>query len=627
MKLLYEPEVRDGFYVSSVMKRAWASQLEVLSEIDRICKKYDIDYYADWGTLLGTVRHAGYIAWDDDFDISMKRPDFMRFLEVAERELPEGYVLSTFYKNVESTELVPRIMNIHGVCTFGDFLEKYHGDPYSSGLDIFPLDYIPREEEAQNELKIKVKAAYDEAMSKSGEEKQRALIELDRIVSSVNENDSDYLASLVQWVEKDRLKYRKEWYDTKIYMPYEYIKVPVPGQFLNVLRTMYRSWIKPVRDWSSHEYPTFKRMEDIVKKEHHLKVVEGYDFNPADIVKREIPAKEGERTALILLYDPKLWPGMVRMYENLTSDENVNVIVTAIPYYQRERNRALGELSFAGNVFESIPEYVPFDKINIEVMHPDEIYFQFPYDDCDSGISVHPMFYTDNLRKWTDKLVYVVPYLTDEFSYEEKRCMQTLQYMAINPGVMKADEVYVQSENIRERYLEALTEACSSKYKAYFAHKIKVLEGLKDDLKPFEGLDEEEVPEGWWAKILDEDSNIKKCVAYFISASRLIEYKDEAFEHIQKKLSVFEDKEDKLTIFMCTQEGLKEALDNVDDTFFERFKEFMNSMSQKKNVIWEENADFDVVFRTCDAFYGDEGNLLYRFASANKPSMIAQWKD
>ena len=58
-----EPEVRDGFYIPSEVKQAWAVQLDLLAEIDRICKKYDIPYFADWGTLLGAVRHGGFIPW------------------------------------------------------------------------------------------------------------------------------------------------------------------------------------------------------------------------------------------------------------------------------------------------------------------------------------------------------------------------------------------------------------------------------------------------------------------------------------------------------------------------------------------------------------------------------------
>ena len=84
-------EKRDGFEIMGLMKRAWAAQLEVLWEIDRICKKYGLTWFADGGTLLGAIRHKGFIPWDDDIDITMKRHDYNILLSVLERELPDGF--------------------------------------------------------------------------------------------------------------------------------------------------------------------------------------------------------------------------------------------------------------------------------------------------------------------------------------------------------------------------------------------------------------------------------------------------------------------------------------------------------------------------------------------------------
>ncbi|MBQ3787039.1 MAG: LicD family protein, partial [Lachnospiraceae bacterium] len=86
----FRDEVRNGFYIPTAIKQAWACILDVLKEIDDICRRHDIRYFADWGTLLGTVRHGGFIPWDDDLDICMLRDDYVRFRQVADAELPEG---------------------------------------------------------------------------------------------------------------------------------------------------------------------------------------------------------------------------------------------------------------------------------------------------------------------------------------------------------------------------------------------------------------------------------------------------------------------------------------------------------------------------------------------------------
>ena len=73
-KDFFYDEVRDGFYIPGMMKRAWGAELSVLKEIDKICRKHRIPYFLGSGTLLGAVREGGqFIPWDDDVDIEMFR--------------------------------------------------------------------------------------------------------------------------------------------------------------------------------------------------------------------------------------------------------------------------------------------------------------------------------------------------------------------------------------------------------------------------------------------------------------------------------------------------------------------------------------------------------------------------
>ena len=77
------------------LERLQAVLLEVLVAIDELCRKNDITYFIDGGTTLGAVRHGGFIPWDDDIDVAMPAEDYLRFIEIAPRELPAGFSLST----------------------------------------------------------------------------------------------------------------------------------------------------------------------------------------------------------------------------------------------------------------------------------------------------------------------------------------------------------------------------------------------------------------------------------------------------------------------------------------------------------------------------------------------------
>lgn len=81
-----------------IKKELRSEQIKILDEIVRICKEENIKYFLDYGTLLGAVRHKGYIPWDDDIDIGMLRKDYNKFIRVATKKLKEDFILC-YYKN------------------------------------------------------------------------------------------------------------------------------------------------------------------------------------------------------------------------------------------------------------------------------------------------------------------------------------------------------------------------------------------------------------------------------------------------------------------------------------------------------------------------------------------------
>ncbi len=116
-------------------------ELSVLDELDRICKKHGLRYFLTAGTLLGAVRHRGFIPWDDDIDVAMPRGDYDRLAKICESELSEGFFyqsekterLHTFFfakirkDGTEVTEHLLECVDIHNGCY----------------VDIFPLDKCP----------------------------------------------------------------------------------------------------------------------------------------------------------------------------------------------------------------------------------------------------------------------------------------------------------------------------------------------------------------------------------------------------------------------------------------------------------------------------------------------------
>ena len=80
----------------STLRKHQMKMVEILCVIDKICKKHKINYWLSSGTLLGAVRHHGFIPWDDDLDIEMLAEDYKRFLSVIQSELPNDLVLQSY---------------------------------------------------------------------------------------------------------------------------------------------------------------------------------------------------------------------------------------------------------------------------------------------------------------------------------------------------------------------------------------------------------------------------------------------------------------------------------------------------------------------------------------------------
>ncbi|MGN0161825.1 MAG: phosphorylcholine transferase LicD [Lachnospiraceae bacterium] len=286
-------EERCGFTVSEMMKRVWAVELEVLSEIDRICRSYDLTYTAYWGTLLGAVRHKGFIPWDDDIDIAMKRSDYQMLMKVLSDELPEGYYNSSSYADVSHNQPLSSVMNTKTIITDIKKRERFYGCPYICGIDIFPLDYVPRNHElaeAQrnlytivysaaigfNEFKAKGEAEYylqkveelsNVTIIRNGNERNQLWLLLDQIAGMFGEEESDLLTYFPTNIcYRPEYYMKKEWYESTIMLPFENIRIPVPVGYDESLRCYYGDYMIPSYDAGrAHNYPFYKKQEEYIR--------------------------------------------------------------------------------------------------------------------------------------------------------------------------------------------------------------------------------------------------------------------------------------------------------------------------------------------------------------------------
>ena len=296
-----EGEIRNSFYVETMMKKTWAAQLKVLSVVDEICKKNNIQYFADWGTLLGAVRHKGYIPWDDDMDITMKRDDYTKFCNIVMREV-EGYDIVNIHTEKEWYSFHSRIVNGKCIRFDDEHLKKFYGCPWVVGIDIFPLDYVaPTKEEDEFQCQmIKIVDVFAQIVNNCESNKEAVLqnaryleekcgvrfnynkplesqfLDLsERLRMMYKENESDKLALMSDHAGPRPLDvYPKEYYSEAIEMPFEYTTIPVPVGYDAILKQKYgENYMIPRIGGTNHTYPFYMEQKRELYSQMGIKIL------------------------------------------------------------------------------------------------------------------------------------------------------------------------------------------------------------------------------------------------------------------------------------------------------------------------------------------------------------------
>ena len=150
------------------MSKVHAASLKILKEIDRICRKYKIRYALDAGTLIGAVRHKGFIPWDDDADVVFLRSQYEAFVKVAGRELPDTMelLLPDSYRDGRAFfDFTPRIIYKNSRCHQDSPEMNFYGGKLNHiWVDLFILDKLPASPAGAAVTRFVQKAIYGLAM-------------------------------------------------------------------------------------------------------------------------------------------------------------------------------------------------------------------------------------------------------------------------------------------------------------------------------------------------------------------------------------------------------------------------------------------------------------------------------
>ena len=270
-----------GYEVSARMKRIWAMELDMVKEVVKVCEEYNLEYMIMGGTLLGAVRHKGFIPWDNDIDIIMPRRDFNKFLEIG----PDTFKSPLFFQTpvTEGGGFFSTYVKIRNECGTAATREDYEsGINCGIFIDIFCLDEIPDSPLVRrfyfrrlNEISKMQRFALGKTLQKGFTNRIKHSVQ--RFVYRFVYHNPDtatlfkiyqkaagaYAGKSCRQVAHQAFGYwenfiwdKKDW-DNHIQLDFEDMKLDAPKGYDAILRHQYGDYLKLPEDKSTHDYFDF----------------------------------------------------------------------------------------------------------------------------------------------------------------------------------------------------------------------------------------------------------------------------------------------------------------------------------------------------------------------------------
>lgn len=257
----FQEEEKCGFLVTEKRKKIWAIELDIYLKFAEVCKRHNLTFWGDGGTLLGAVRHNGFIPWDDDMDVIMPRKDYNKLMEIGLYEFQHPYFLQNPHTDPNYGYSFAKLRNSNTTCIPKVFAKA--GFNHGIHIDIFPLDELNLDTFEQDKEKIK------EHIMKCSSFMKRNSVELlnqrqlenfhkywtdnpakeydaiQRIASNPTYIDTGYVANCtVTSLNSSAQIWRKNWFNSTIMHQFENIEIPMPFEIDARLKAQYGDYMQ-----------------------------------------------------------------------------------------------------------------------------------------------------------------------------------------------------------------------------------------------------------------------------------------------------------------------------------------------------------------------------------------------
>ncbi|MDE6386781.1 MAG: CDP-glycerol glycerophosphotransferase family protein [Lachnospiraceae bacterium] len=332
---------------------------------------------------------------------------------------------------------------------------------------------------------------------------------------------------------------------------------------------------------------------------------------------------------VFLPYKASMWDSLESVYFAAARDENCDAYVVPIPYYDRKADGGLGEMHYEGGEYPKNIPITHYEEYHLEERHPDAIYIHNPYDGNNYVTCVPERYFASRLRNYTDQLVYIPYFVLDEIKPDDHEKIEKFKNLCLMPGVIYAHKVIVQSENMRQIYINEFLKNAEwlTDYMGYFDRKkledkILALGSPKFDRVRNTNRDTLEVPDEWLRLIEKPDGTWKKIILYNTSVNAFFQYNEKMITKIKSVFVKFKEAQENAVLLWRPHPLISGTLRTLRPQLLAEYEQLVEEYRKEGYGIYDDTADVDRAIVLSDAYFGDYSSLVQLYQATGKPVMI-----
>ena len=328
------------------------------------------------------------------------------------------------------------------------------------------------------------------------------------------------------------------------------------------------------------------------------------------------------REVVFLPYKVSMWDSLEQAWRKECEREDTHAVVIPIPYFEKNPDGSAKEFVYEGDKYPEDVPVVRYDAYDLEAMHPDAIYIHNPYDDRNIVTTVHPDYYTDKLKQYTDDLVYIPYYVLEDPNLNDAAGMELLSHYILVPGVLNANHIQLQSEAMRDAYLQVLGSRYGEDVRKHYEKAISVVEPSKVYRVKHPRPEDLELPEAWKTMVERDDGSRKKIIFYNTSVGTMTNYEKEYLDKIRRVMEIFYENREDVVLLWRPHPLMQATIDAMEPELKKEYEQLVLQYREAGWGIYDDSPEMYRAIQLSDAYYGDPSSVLELYKITKKPIMI-----